>query len=125
MLGLRAQFGNDVRFYLQQDGANPHYHRDARAFLDEHLANRWIGRRGVEEFPPLSPDLTPMDFLLWGHIKDKVYSRKPRIIGNLKATIVRECETIPHAKLRVVVEYLVPRYQRCLAQQGHQFEHLN
>jgi hypothetical protein len=53
-----------VRFYLQQDGAPLHYHRDARAFLDEHLTNRWIGRRGVVEFLPRSPDLTPMDFFL-------------------------------------------------------------
>jgi hypothetical protein len=125
MPDLRAQFGNDVQIYLQQDGAPPHYHRDARAFLDEHLTNRWIGRWGVVEFPPLSPDLTPMDFFLWGHIKDKVYSRKPRIIDDLKTTIVRECEAIPRAMLRVVVDSLVPRYQRCLAQQGHQFELLH
>jgi hypothetical protein len=105
-----------VRFYLQQDGVPPHYHRDARAFLDEHLTNRWIGRRRLVEFPPRSPDLTPMDFFLWGHIKDKVYSRKPRII-DLKATIVRGYEAIPRAMLHVVMDSLVPRYQRCLAQQ--------
>jgi hypothetical protein len=66
MPGLRDLFGNDVRFYLQQDGAPPHYHRDVRAFLDKHLTNRWIGRRGVVEFPPRSPDLTPNGFLLMG-----------------------------------------------------------
>jgi hypothetical protein len=34
MPGIRAQFGNDVRFYLQQDGAPPHHHRDVSAVLD-------------------------------------------------------------------------------------------
>jgi hypothetical protein len=62
---------------------------------------------GVVEFPPRSPDLTPMDFFLWGHIKDKVYSRNPRIIDDLKATIVRECEAIPRAMLCVVLDSLV------------------
>jgi hypothetical protein len=32
-----------MRFYLQQDGAPLHYHRDVRVFLDEHLTNRSIG----------------------------------------------------------------------------------
>ena len=28
----------------------------------ENLPNRWIGQRGNIEFPPRSPDLTPLDF---------------------------------------------------------------
>ena len=31
-----------------------------------------------------SPDLTPMDFFLWGVLKDKVYSQKPRSVDDLK-----------------------------------------
>ncbi|GFS72586.1 uncharacterized protein NPIL_493121 [Nephila pilipes] len=50
--------------YFQQDGAPPHYHRDVRSFLDGILPNRWIGRRGFVEYPPRSPDLTPLDFFL-------------------------------------------------------------
>ncbi|PNF23512.1 hypothetical protein B7P43_G05612 [Cryptotermes secundus] len=49
-------------FYLQQDGAPPHYHRDVRAYLDDTLPGRWVGRRGAIEYPPRSPDLTPLDF---------------------------------------------------------------
>ena len=58
---IREQFG-DEDFILQQDGAPPHYYGDVRAYLDENLPNRWIGRRGSIEFPPHSPDLTPLDF---------------------------------------------------------------
>ena len=39
---------------------------------------RWIGRGGVNDtnipWPPRSPDLTPMDFILWGYIKKLAYS---------------------------------------------------
>jgi len=60
---IRALYENSEVFY-QQDGAPPHYHRDVQAFLDENLQGRWIGRRGTFEFPPRSPDLTPLDFYL-------------------------------------------------------------
>ena len=61
---IREIFGDEV-FYLQQDGAPPHYHRYVRAYLDDTVLGRWIGRRGAIEYPPRSPDLTPLDFYLW------------------------------------------------------------
>jgi hypothetical protein len=30
------------------------------------------------EWPPRSPDLTPMDFVLWGFVKDNVYVTRSR-----------------------------------------------
>ncbi|KAJ4427398.1 hypothetical protein ANN_25019 [Periplaneta americana] len=54
---IRELYG-DERFYLQQDGALAHYHRDIRMYLDEILPGRWIGRRGAVEYPAGSPDLT-------------------------------------------------------------------
>ena len=32
-----------------------------------------IGRFGPEVWPARSPDLTPLDYILWGHMKDTVY----------------------------------------------------
>jgi hypothetical protein len=61
------------RFYLQQDGAPPHYHRNVRVYLDDTLPRRWIGRRGAIEYPLRSPFLTPLYFYLWGTLKDEVY----------------------------------------------------
>ena len=33
----------------------------------------WIGKGGPVAWPPRSPDLTLLDFFLWGHIKSLVY----------------------------------------------------
>ena len=33
----------------------------------------WIGRGGTITWPPLSPDLTPMDVSVWGYVKGKVF----------------------------------------------------
>ena len=38
--------------------------------------DEWIGRRGRVEWPPHSPDLTPMDFSVWDILKNAVYSVK-------------------------------------------------
>jgi hypothetical protein len=38
------------RFYLQQDGAPPHHHRHVRAYLDDTLPGRLIGRRGAIDY---------------------------------------------------------------------------
>ena len=56
-------------------------------FLDATFRNRWIGRDGPTLWPPRSPDITPLDFFLWGYVKDKVFSTPVRDITNLKARI--------------------------------------
>ena len=48
--------------FFQQDGAPPHYALRVRSYLNEVFPQRWFGRRGSIEWPPRSPDLTPMDF---------------------------------------------------------------
>jgi len=119
---IRALYENSEVFY-QQDGAPPHYHRDVRAFLDENLQGHWIG---TFEFPPRSPDLTPMDFYLWGTLKDVVYRKKPTMVGDLHAEIIRAaCAAIPTNTLTEVAQSTVRRCNRCLAANGNHFEHLH
>ena len=57
---------DDDSFIFQEDGAPAHYANVVRNALNERLTNRWIGRRGTIEWPAHSPDLTPLDFFLWG-----------------------------------------------------------
>ena len=38
-------------------------------------------------WPPRSCDLTPLDFFLWGYVKDKVYADNPQSIQELKEKI--------------------------------------
>jgi hypothetical protein len=57
----------------QQDGAPPHWSLDVRDFLDRTVPQRWIGRDGPTRWPPRSPDITPLDFFLWGYVKDRVF----------------------------------------------------
>ena len=79
---------------FQQDGAPPHWGSDVRRSLNATSANRWIRRDGPTPWPPRSPDITPLDFFLWGYVKDKVFSTPVPDITNLKARITDAFATI-------------------------------
>ena len=57
---------------FQQDGAPPHYHRQARDILNANFPDMWIGIGVPVVWPPSSPDLTPLDFF-WGFLKNVVF----------------------------------------------------
>lgn len=60
--------------FFQQDGCTPHSTLLIRGWLDENFPNRWIGRYSELPWPARSPDLTPLDFFLWGYLKEHVYA---------------------------------------------------
>ena len=55
-------------------------------------------------YRPRSPDLTPLDFYLWGYLKSKVYIDKPRTGAQLKTNIEREIAAIPRATLEKMIK---------------------
>ena len=68
----------------------------------------WIGRDGPIPWPPRSPDITPLDFFLWGYVKDIVYRTKIRDITDLKQKITDVIATIDEAMLQRIwqeIEY--------------------
>ena len=114
---LQEKFG-DAEFYFQQDGAPPHFHRDVRTYLNENMQNRWIGRNGTVEYPPRSPDLTPWISFCGG------YSRKPETIAEMRVATGEECSQIPEEMLVDISGSILSRYEKCIEQNGSQFEHL-
>ena len=58
----------EVQGYIyQQDGAPPHWLKEVREYLNEHLPDRWVGRAAATDntfctWPSRSPDLTMCDF---------------------------------------------------------------
>lgn len=128
---LAVQFPNendpdlpDNRVWFQQDGAPPHYALPVRRYLNEIFPNRWIGRRGAVEWPARSPDLTPLDFFLWGYLKNKVYVTKPTNIEDLKESIRHETSLILPEMLEKVKNEFYNRLGFCQETRGAHFEHL-
>lgn len=108
--------------YFQQDGAPPHYAICVRNWLNEHLPGKWIGRRGPTEFPARSPDLTPMDFFLWGVLKDSVYRLKPRSLDALRKCIRDSFLAIDADICKTACRSVAIRLQDCIEANGEHFE---
>jgi len=56
---------------FQHDGAPPHFSVEVRKYLDETFPV-WIGRGGTVPWPVRSPDLTPLNFFVWGFYQTRV-----------------------------------------------------
>jgi len=70
LLMIRSQM------YFQHDGAPPHYTQHVREYLNESFPNRWLGHGRPVAWPLRLPDLTPLHYCLWGHMKTSVYETK-------------------------------------------------
>lgn len=113
---------NDV--YFQQDGAPAHYAVLVRQYLDLVFPNRWIGRLGTIAWPPRSPDLTLLDFFLWGFLKDRVFRTLPGTIQEMENRILANC-LIPDADMfDRVRQSFEKRLFLCMHEEGKQFEYL-
>lgn len=105
--------------WFQQDNAPAHTARDTHHYLtefyDDRLFNLW---------PPRSPDLTPLDFYLFGYLKNRIYRNRLHNLQELEAAIVHEINNITQNDLHNVFENLKRRVNICLQQNGHHFQHL-
>ncbi|KAJ4432367.1 hypothetical protein ANN_20986 [Periplaneta americana] len=85
---------NRQHIHFLHDGAPAHFSRTARRYLDRRFPDRWIGRGGPIGWPPRSPDLNPLNFYLWGHLKSLVYSSPVPDLESLRNRIVACSEDI-------------------------------
>lgn len=114
--------------FYQHDGAPAHFQINVRRHLDEVYGARWIGRGGPVQWPPRSPDLTPLDFFLWGRVKSLVYDdgNGPATVNELRSKIVAAFEAVKNAAdvLQSLKHNLRKRALLCRRQRGRHFEQL-
>ncbi|PRD28951.1 UNVERIFIED_CONTAM: hypothetical protein NCL1_30891 [Trichonephila clavipes] len=100
--------------WFQHDGVPAHFSADVRSALDTAYPGGWIGRGGTVNWPTRSPDLSCLDFLLWGYMKSLVYAspvdsdealvariavvageiqEMPKVSFNVRQSLRRQCET--------------------------------
>jgi hypothetical protein len=84
--------------------------------------NRWIGRGGSISWAPRSPDLTPLDFYLWGHLKTNIYKTSVEDIDDLKTRIINEIKLIQKETLHEVFLETVQRLNFCIDVKGNTFK---
>lgn len=110
--------------YFQQDGAPPHNAGFVENYLNAKFDNRVISTNGTIRWPARSPDLTPLDFFLWGYLKDKVYSTPSATLEELQNKILNAFESITPVMLQSVMRETIRRVNKCSEMGGRHFEHL-
>ena len=118
---------------IKKDGVNkkqmwqlqapPHFTNDVRQWLTENYPI-WIGRGGTVAWPPRSPDLTPLDFYVWGYMKSEVYKTVVRDENYLRNRIIEAANKVRNElTFNVSVRAIRKRARACVRENGGQFEH--
>ena len=121
---LRKQRVNMGRVWFQQDGATPHTSGAVLTWLHETFGDRLISYRTNHVWPPHSPDLNPLDFFLWGYLKEKVYTPRPENLQDLKTAIRREVQRIKVCMCSNAVRNFDKRLDVVIEQKGRHIEHM-
>ncbi|GFX26298.1 uncharacterized protein TNCV_948961 [Trichonephila clavipes] len=96
---------HDVQeLWFQQDGATCHIVRGTIDLLKDTFGDRLISRFGPVNWPPISCDLTPLDYFLLGYVKPVVYADKPQTLDHLEYNIRRVIADIRPQMLEKVIE---------------------
>ena len=111
--------------HYMHDGARAHIVGPACTLLDSTFFNNTIGANLSLPWPPRSPDLTPMDFFLWGYVKEQLFRHhKPTTYDELKAAVREVFQSIPTDMLQRACRSVKKRIQLLQQENGGHFEHL-
>jgi hypothetical protein len=79
------------------------------------------------QWPPRSPDLTPLDFCLWGWMKSEVYKENVNTRDELVARIMKSAALVKQERqddIRRATRTSVKRFEKRIEIDGGIFEHL-
>lgn len=104
--------------WFQQDGATAHTARNTISWLKARFSQRLISHRSDFPWPARSPDLSPLDFFLWGFVKEKVFRTAPSNIAQLKNEVRQVIASIDVNTLQNVIANFVVRIDKCIESGG-------
>jgi hypothetical protein len=102
--------------YFQQDGAPPHKAKSTLEYLREKIPL-------IENWPPNSPDLSPIENL-WGIIKRRLSIRGPKNITELRHAINEEWKNIDQDLIDSMMKSINGRFKLCIRHKGNCISHL-
>ncbi|XP_020299364.1 uncharacterized protein LOC109863516 [Pseudomyrmex gracilis] len=110
--------------WFQHDGAPPHSSRRAKQYLDITFPNSWIGRGGPVVWPARSSNFNPLDYFLWGHLKNLIYQNPVESLEDLEKQLYNAIATITSKMVQRAQDNLLRRANMCIQMDGLHFEHM-
>ena len=97
-----------------------------KQYLVTEFGSQIIEHGSFKEWPPRLPDLTPLDFFLWGYLKEQAYATPPQTLQDLEWHIMDYycCANVSSLVLQRVECEIQTRIQTCIAVEGDKLEHL-
>lgn len=110
--------------YYQQDGAPSHNSRIVREYLETTFPDKWIGTNGPVRWPPRSPDLSVLDFFLWGYIENQIYKKQYHNIDQLREATHQTFRLLQGRPITLLnaLRRIETVCGKCLEHNGAQFE---
>jgi hypothetical protein len=107
-------------------GSPAQFSRAARDVLNNTYDDRWIGRGGPTAWSLRSPRFYPLDFYLWGQVKNLVCAAPVDKEEALHHCIVDACQTIRNYPgiFEWMRRSVMRRVEACIKSHGGHFEHL-
>lgn len=104
--------------WMQQDGSTSHTALLPRDWLKEKFPNRLISKYADFPWPARLPDLSVLDFYLWGALKDLVFKTPVNDIDQLKLRITEEIRKITLDVIRKAFNNFLKRLEECISNDG-------
>lgn len=113
---------------FMQDGAPCHTSKGALELIHQHFKSRVISTKYPQkynmgmEWPPYSPDLTPLDFCIWGTVKARIAKHKPLTLFDLTNALRAEVSLFTQEFIISAISNMIPRIQSLRNAQGGHIE---
>jgi len=119
MLPVIKRVSGDM-FTFQQDSAPAHRARETIGLLQRETPdfispNLW---------PPNSPDLNPVDYMVWGVMQRRVYQTRVNNVDELKERLIAVWSDFQQDIIDTAIDQWRKRLQACVRANGGHFEHL-
>jgi inhibitor of nuclear factor kappa-B kinase subunit alpha len=106
------------RFVFQQDNAPAHRSKRCQQWCRRELPE-FVS---ADEWPPMSPDLNPMDYSMWGVLEASVAARNVKSLHRLRRVVQEEWDKMPMTIVRAAIDSWPSRIRRCIRKRGGRFE---
>ena len=111
------QFGQS-EVWFQQDGATAHTSKLSMEVVTQMFPSHLICIQSDTWWPACSLDLATCDFFLWGYLKAKVYTHKPKTLDELKDAIRFVIAAIPPAMVEKIMLNFGEKFHKCTENDG-------
>ena len=107
----------------RQDNAPSHTSGEAKKSIGRHIGTVSSGR--VINFPPNSPDPSPLDFAARGRLQRAVDQEKCKTQLDVRVALKKHCDALMGDKeyLKKACSHWEKRMEKCIEAQGGHFEH--